>query len=213
MINNLEKIKFRLLDVFNINNPDLFFHVEIIQRKKEVSNINKNSNVVKSYVVKSLDYLEYKLENEIIPICNTLNARAMINLNPKSFKRVTHAMLRKLSEYIEDNFYEGVISKLFTSCTDATSIDKSIGVEKYWILDIDTKNPEVFSRVQSTINLCEPIEIGKNKVKGFLESKNGFHIFATPFNVQTYEKLKVNNSQYFKDVEIKKDCLTNLYIP
>lgn len=211
MINNFESLKFRLEEVFNINNPDLFFHVEIIQRKKEVSNINKNSNVVKSYVVKSLDYLEYKLENEIIPICNTLNARAMINLNPKSLKRVTHAMLRKLSEYIEDNFYEGVITKLFTSCTDATSIDKSIGIEKYWILDIDTKDPEVLSRVQSTINLCEPIEEGKNKVKCLLESKNGFHIFATPFNVQTFEKIK--DPKYFKDVEIKKDCLTNLYIP
>lgn len=211
MINNFESLKFRLEEVFNINNPDLFFHVEIMQRKKEVSNINKNSNVVKSYVVKSLDYLEYKLENEIIPICNTLNARAMINLNPKSFKRVTHAMLRKLSEYIEDNFYEGVISKLFTSCTDATSIDKSIGIEKYWILDIDTKDPEVLSRVQSTINLCEPIEIGKNKIKRLLESKNGFHLFVTPFNVQTFEKIK--DTKYLKDVEVKKDCLTNLYIP
>lgn len=213
MINNFDYLKFRLLEVFNINNPDLFFHLEVMQRKKEVSNINKNSNVVKSYVVKSLDYLEYKLENEIIPICNTLNARAMIDLNPKSLRRVTHAMLRKLSGYIEDDFYEGVISKLFTSCTAATSIDKSMGIEKYWILDIDTKDPEVLSRVQSTINICEPIEEGKNKIKGLLESKNGFHIFTTPFNVQTYEKLKANNYQYFKDVEVKKDCLTNLYIP
>ena len=213
MINNFDYLKFRLLEVFNINKPDLFFHLEVMQRKKEVSNINKNSNVVKSYVVKSLDYLEYKLENEIIPICNSLNARAMIDLNPKSLRRVTHAMLRKLSGYIEDDFYEGVISKLFTSCTAATSIDKSMGIEKYWILDIDTKDPEVLSRVQSTINICEPIEEGKNKIKGLLESKNGFHIFATPFNVQTYEKLKENNYQYFKDVEVKKDCLTNLYIP
>lgn len=213
MINNFDYLKFRLLEVFNINNPDLFFHLEVMQRKKEVSNINKNSNVVKSYVVKSLDYLEYKLENEIIPICNSLNARAMIDLNPKSLRRVTHAMLRKLSGYIEDNYYEGVISKLFTSCTAATSIDKSTGIEKYWILDIDTKDTEVLSRVQSIINICEPIEEGKNKIKGLLESKNGFHIFATPFNVQTYEKLKANNYQYLKDVEVKKDCLTNLYIP
>lgn len=209
MINNFDYLKFRLLEVFNINNSDLFFHIEVMQRKKEVSNINKNSNVVKSYVVKSLDYLEYKLENEIIPICNNINARAMINLNPKSFKKVTHAMLRKLSEYIEDDFYEGAISKLFTSCTASTSINKSVGIEKYWILDIDTKEPEVFHRVKSIIDLCEPLEV--NKVKGFLESKNGFHIFTTPFNVQTYEKVK--DPQYFKDVEVKKDCLTNLYIP
>lgn len=211
MINNLENLKFRLIEVFNIDNPDLFFHVEIMQRKKEVSNINKNSNVVKSYVVKSLDYLEYKLENEIIPICNSLNARAMIDLNPKSLKRVTHAMLRKLSGYIEDDFYAGAISKLFTSCTAATSIDKSLGIEKYWILDIDTKDPEVLRRVQSTVNACEPIEVDKYKIKGLLESKNGFHIFATPFNVQTFEKIK--DPKYFKDVEVKKDCLTNLYIP
>mgnify|MGYP003563163994 FL=1 len=211
MINNFDYLKFRLLEVFNKNNPDLFFHIEIMQRKKEVSNINKNSNVVKSYVVKSLDYLEYKLENEIIPICDSLKARAMIDLNPKSLRRVTHAMLRKLSGYIEDDFYEGVISKLFTSCTAATSIDKSIGIEKYWILDIDTKDPEVFRRVQSTVNLCEPMDKDGNKVKCFLESKNGFHIFATPFNVQTYESIK--DKEYFKDVEVKKDCLTNLYIP
>ena len=211
MINNFDYLKFRLLEVFNKNNPDLFFHLEIMQRKKEVSNINKNSNVVKSYVVKSLDYLEYKLENEIIPICDSINARAMIDLNPKSLRRVTHAMLRKLSGYIEDDFYEGVISKLFTSCTAATSIDKSIGIEKYWILDIDTKDPEVLRRVQSTVNACEPIEANKYKIKGLLESKNGFHIFATPFNVQTYEKIK--DKEYFKNVEVKKDCLTNLYIP
>lgn len=210
MINNLENLKFRLIEVFNIDNPDLFFHVEIMQRKKEVSNINKNSNVVKSYVVKSLDYLEYKLENEIIPICNTLNARAMIDLNPKSLKRVTHAMLRKLSGYIEDDFYEGVISKLFTSCTAATSIDKSLGIEKYWIIDIDTKDTDILGKVQYVINRCEPLEMCKNKIKGLLKSKNGFHIFATPFNIQTYEKIK---GESLKDVEVKKDCLTNLYIP
>ena len=116
-INNLEYIKFRLKEVFNLKNEDLFFHVMILQRKKEVSGINKNSNVVKSYAVKNLEYLENKLKNEIIPICDNLNARAMINLNPKSFKRVSHSMLRRLSEYIESDFYEGDIVKLFDSCT------------------------------------------------------------------------------------------------
>lgn len=53
-INNFEYIKFRLKEVFDLNNEDLFFHVLILQRKKEVSGINKNSNVIKSYAVKSV---------------------------------------------------------------------------------------------------------------------------------------------------------------
>ena len=131
MVNNLDYIKFRLKEVFDLNNKDLFFHVLILQRKKEVDGINKNSNVIKSYAVKDLEYLENKLNNEIIPICNSQKARAMINLNPKSFKRVSHSMLRRLSEYIENDFYEGTIKKLFDSCASSSSINKELGIEKY----------------------------------------------------------------------------------
>lgn len=212
MVNNLDYIKFRLKEVFDLNNNDLFFHVLILQRKKEVEGINKNSNIIKSYAVKNLEYLENKLNSEIIPICDSQKARAMINLNPKSFKRVSHSMLRRLSEYIESNFYESATVKLFDSCTSSSSIDKELGIKKYWIIDIDCKNIDVFRIVQSIVNLCEPIEPNLQKVKGFTNSKNGYHIYTIPFNLKTFEDYKVN----FKDleqVEVKKDCLTNLYIP
>ena len=212
MVNNLDYIKFRLKEVFDLNNKDLFFHVIIMQRKKEVEGINKNSNVIKSYAVRNLEYLENKLNNEIIPICDSQNARAMINLNLKSFKRVSHSMLRRLSEYIESNFYEGSITKLFDSCASSSSIDKELGIKKYWLVDIDCKNIEVFRKVQSIVNLCEPIEPNLQKVKGFTNSKNGYHIYTIPFNLKTFEDYKVN-SKDLEQVEVKKDCLTNLYIP
>jgi hypothetical protein len=213
MVNNLEKLKPHLDRVFKLNDPDLFFHLELIQRKKEVPDINKNSNIVKSYAVKNYDYLVHKLENEIIPICEVTNARAMINLNPKSFRRVTLSMLRKLSEYIEDNFYEGAVTKIFDSCTAASSIDKSKGVDKFWLIDIDTKDPEVYNKTQSLINLCSPVVPGELKVKGSIETKNGFHIFTNPFNMNEFTKLKENYKDSLNEVEVKKDCLTNLYIP
>lgn len=197
MVNNFDKIRSRLDRVFNLNNPDLFFHVELLQRKKEVPEINKNSNVIKSYAVKNLEYLERKLETEIIPICQAVNARAMINLNPKSFKRVTHGMLRRLSEYIEDGFYEGSITKVFDSCTASSSINKSLGIEKYWIIDIDTKDHGTLNQVRGSIN--------PDNVRELLESKSGYHLLVTPFNVMGFSKIN--------DVEIKKDCLTNLFIP
>lgn len=212
MVNNLDYIKFRLKEVFNLNNKDLFFHVLILQRKKEVDGINKNSNVIKSYAVKDLEYLENKLNNEIIPICNSQNARAMINLNPKSFKRVSHSMLRRLSEYIENDFYEGAIKKLFDSCASSSSINKELGIEKYWLVDVDYKDIEIFRKVQSIINFCEPIKPNIQKVKGFTNSKNGYHIYTTPFNLKTFESYKIRYKN-IEQVEIKKDCLTNLYIP
>ena len=139
MLNNLEQIKPRLKQVFDLGNKDLFFHLEIMQRKKEVDRINKNSNIVKSFAVGNLEYLEYKLEKEIIPICDVLNARAMINLNPKSFKKVTHAMLSRTCGYIESSLYTGAVTKLFDSCCSTTSVDKELGIEKLWILDVDSK--------------------------------------------------------------------------
>ena len=212
MVNNLDYIKFRLKEVFDLNNKDLFFHVLILQRKKEVDGINKNSNVIKSYAVKDLEYLENKLNNEMIPICNSQNARAMINLNPKSFKRVSHSMLRRLSEYIENDFYEGAIKKLFDSCASSSSINKELGIEKYWLVDVDYKDIEIFRKVQSIINFCEPIKPNIQKVKGFTNSKNGYHIYTTPFNLKTFESYKIRYKN-IEQVEIKKDCLTNLYIP
>jgi len=216
-INNFEYIKFRLKEVFDLNNEDLFFHVLILQRKKEVSGINKNSNVIKSYAVKSIDYLENKLNNEIIPICNNLNARAMINLNPKSFKRVSHSMLRRLSEYIESDFYECAIVKLFDSCTASSSINKELGIEKYWIIDVDNEEQAYrLIKIKDIINNdCSPIYPKGEKIKAIIRSKNGYHLFSTPFNIKEFERMKSdkNYKNYIENIEVKKDCLTNLYIP
>lgn len=217
MLNNLEQIKPRLKQVFDLGNKDLFFHLEIIQRKKEVDGINKNSNIVKSFAVGNLEYLEYKMEKEIIAICDVLNARAMINLNPKSFRRVTHAMLRRTSEYIESSLYTGALTKLFDSCSSTTSIDKELGIEKLWILDVDSKATLHFiETLKSIINKdCSPIYPKGDKTRLTIESKSGYHILTTPFNVKDFERMKSdkNYKDFLKDVEIKKDCLTNLYIP
>lgn len=217
MVNNLDYIKYRLKEVFDLNNKDLFFHVLILQRKKEVEGINKNSNVIKSYAVKNLEYLENKINNEIINICNSQNARAMINLNPKSFKRVSHSMLRRLSEYIESDFYYGAITKLFDSCTASSSIDKELGIPKYWIIDVDKEDhAHRLIKIKDIINNdCSPIYPKGEKIKAIVRSKNGYHLFSTPFNIKEFERIKSdkNYKDYIRDIEVKKDCLTNLYIP
>lgn len=213
MINNLEGIKPRLEEIFRLNNPDLFFHLEVLQRKKEIADINRNANVICSYAIKNMEYLEYKLKSEIIPICETLNARAMIDLNPKSFKKVTHNILRRISEYIESEMYDGVLVKLFDSCTDSSSIDyKELGIEKYWILDIDKKVSKSYLQEIAKLlyQYCSPLN--EHKAEFIINSKNGYHIITKPFNLKDYESLKLKNQEIFKDIEIKKSCLTNLYI-
>lgn len=213
MINNLTTIKPRLKEIFNLDNPDLFFHLEVLQRKKENPNINRNSNIICSYAIKNMEYLEHKLNNEIIPICDTLNARAMIDLNPKSFRKVTHNTLRRISEYIESEMYDGAITKLFDSCTSSTSIDyKALGIEKYWILDVDkiTSQFHLQKIVKLLYKYCSPFN--EQKAEFVINSKKGYHIITKPFNLKDYESLKIKNQEIFKDIEIKKACLTNLYI-
>lgn len=100
----------------------------------------------------------------------------------------------------------------FDSCASSSSINKELSIEKYWLVDVDYKDIEIFRKVQSIINLCEPIEPNLQKVKGFTNSKNGYHIYTIPFNLKTFESYKVY-SENLEQVEIKKDCLTNLYIP
>lgn len=65
---------------------DTFYHRQIIQRKKDTGSvIKKNYHLIRSYFIQSVDKLR-KREEQIKGLCDFFNARAYINLNPKSFR-------------------------------------------------------------------------------------------------------------------------------
>ena len=82
-VDNFEKIK-RLLQFDDTG--DLFYFIQIMQRKKDGEDIKKNNRIIMNYYITSLDYLNDR-EDEIKTLCKIYNARAYIGINPGSFKK------------------------------------------------------------------------------------------------------------------------------
>lgn len=205
MINNIDSI----LELLEFSSEDDFYHLQILKRKKENPNIGSNSYVVKTYYVSSFEYLESKMD-EIIHLCNYHSARACINLNRRSYEKITYHTLKKVTDQIMNKDFKSA-RKAYESVCGAFSNEK----DKKWIIDIDHKDfefdndelrdefyNEVMSKIQDLV-----IETGKDDTLHIIKTKNGFHIVSRPFNVSKFKEL------YGDTIVIQKDNPTILYIP
>ena len=225
-INNLGiLLDLKIIDFDNFND-DWFYQIFILKRKKDDGILNKNSSLIKSYRVSNLEYLNRKLEEEIIPLCDFFKARAMINLNVKSYRKVAFESLKKLAEEISQEHYKAGLDKLITSagsmsgmvCSASGTIgDKS----KKWIIDLDSKDEKYKQEIIRIINskdMLRGYNDGDNdRIIGIIPSKSGYHLVSNPFDINQFlEILKIESiyeDNHLTIPEIKKEGLTNLYIP
>jgi len=194
MINTLEQIKPFLI----FESDDTFYDLQIIQRRKENTDMETNHRTVKHYSIKSIEHLE-RLLPEIISICDVLNARGCINLNRRSYKFLAKQMLKKIPDiYLADSYstmgsaYESLVGS-FTSEPRET---------RKWIVDIDINSMAVVKEVMDFIddNNREVI------IWTVLKTKNGYHLITTPFRVDEFRKR-------YPEHEIHRNNPVNLYIP
>ena len=218
-INNLGiLLDSKIIDFDNFND-DWFYQIFILKRKKDDSELNKNSSLIKSYRVSNLEYLNRKMEEEIIPLCDFFKARAMINVNVKSYRKVAFESLKKLAEEISQEHYKAGLDKLITSACSTTGIvgDKS----KKWIIDLDSKDEKYKQEIIRIINskdMLRGYNDGDNdRIIGIIPSKSGYHLVSNPFDINQFlEILKIESiyeDNHLTIPEIKKEGLTNLYIP
>jgi len=199
MTDNLFLIK----ELLKFKDENSFYHIQIIKRRKDKGNeeMSIGQKEIKSYIVKSLDYLENKYD-EIKEICIRENARAYININTKSLEQVAHLMNIEMAKIVAQKNYNR-IERLFNS-----TVSKSKGENKYWILDIDAEDIDKFENSQGVIDFEEYLynirPIG-NKIVTRIPSKTGVHFITTKFDVKQF------NEKY--NIEIKKNSVTNLFIP
>lgn len=190
MIDNFDIIK----ELLKFDSEDIFYHLQIIKRKKENPELGSNSYVVKTYYVTSAEYLELK-KDEIINLCQFNNARACINLNPRSFEKIAFHTLKKVTDIIMNKDYKSVRKAYESVCGEYGN-----GKNKSWIVDIDVKDMNEVTKISDIICLIEPVG---NKVISVIETKNGYHLISKPFNIS-----KVDISH-----DIHKNNPTILYIP
>jgi hypothetical protein len=194
MIDTYESIK----DLLTFDSKDDFYYLQILQRKKENPQIGSNSRVVKNYYITSTDYLESRYE-EIKDLCNSLNARAMLRLNKRSFEKIAFKTIQNLANSIANKEYKSTRNSYDRACGTGHN-DKN----KKWILDIDDDlGIEDLIKITGLIQDSQP---GEDNIILDLETKNGFHLITKPFDSREIKEL-------YPTLSIHKDNPINLYIP
>lgn len=193
-INNFDKI----VELLSFD-EDIFYHLQIIKRKKEHKELGSNSYIVKTYYIYSLEYLQNKME-EIMALCDFHNARACINLNRRSFKKMAYHLMRKVCDQIMNRDFRSV-RKAYESVCGSYSDE----TEKKWIIDIDDKNMAAISIISSDIKNCEPNR-RQSKVIALLPTKKGYHLITKPFRLDEFKSMH-------PVIDVHKDNPTILYIP
>jgi hypothetical protein len=193
MIDNFSQIS-RLL---TFDSDDDFYFLQIIKRKKEHAELGSNSYIVKTYYIKSVDDL-LKNKSEIECLCKFHYARACINLNRRSFHQLAFQSLKKITDQILNKDFSNVRRAYNSVCGAFNNESK-----KTWVIDIDHKNRREINDVVVFIDRLQPVG---GKFVDLIETKNGFHVITTPFNVSDFIRA-------YPEIEVHKDNPTILYIP
>jgi len=195
MIDVLDEIK----ELLEFDNEDDFYYLQILQRKKENPQIGSNSVAIKSYYINSLKMLENRYD-EIKKMCDIFNARAMLRLNKRSFRKVAFKTIQNVANSMANEEYYFVKKSYDRACGNGHN-DKN----KKWVLDIDNTdiNADWLDQLIHRINSMEP---DGNKIIAQLPTKNGIHLITKPFNLIKFKT-------EYPSIDIHKDNPINLYIP
>lgn len=198
MVDNFEAIR----PLLSFRSKDDFYFLQILQRKKDhvkgkINGTNNNSRLIRPYYVHSLEYFDF-IKPEIIELCNLFGARAGINLNRRSYEKMSYQLLRKVTDQI--------LYKDFNKAHKAyPSVVGTYGSEsdKTWILDVDEAGRPSNDIVLFAERECMPK--GDKFIKA-LPSKSGYHLLMKPFDLKKFR-------ENFPDIEVHKNNPTNLFIP
>lgn len=194
MIDVLKDIK----ELLQFESEDDFYYLQILQRKKENPQLGSNSRVIKNYYIGSVEYLEGKYD-EIKDLCNQFNARAMLRLNKRSYRKVAFKAMQNVANSMANGEYSFVRKSYDRACGNGHN-DKN----KTWIIDIDGECSDDFvSKVNAQI--CGSAPSG-HKILIQLPTKNGIHLITKPFDLRDFKDT-------FPEIDIHKDNPINLYIP
>lgn len=197
MVDVLEQIK----PMLTFESDDVFYYLQILQRKKENPQLGSNSRVIKNYYIGSHEYLESHYE-EIKELCRHFNARAMLRLNKRSYEKVAYKSMVNIANSMQNKEFSFI----------KKSYDRAVGnghsdPNKTWILDIDGDYTENW--MEELIDIlhyqCKPYG---PKVVCSLPTKNGIHLIIKPCDIRN-----LYSEKQLLEIDLHKDNPINLYIP
>lgn len=205
MVDNFELIKSLLI----FKSEDDFYHLQIIRRGKDNPDMPAANRVIKTYYIDKCESLD-KLRTEIIDLCEYFNARAYINLAPKSYRKCTLQCIADMAKRASD----GDFKKIYKCWNSTVGYIKSDS--PHWIVDIDfeegetLQNTTIVDDISNTIDVeCEPMcnfLIGETKIYSTIPTKHGVHLITKPFNLKQFK-------DKYPNIDVHKNNPTILYIP
>lgn len=193
MIDNFELIT----SLLKFPNDDIYYHLQIIRRGKDHPNLPAANRMIKAYFITDVNDLNF-YKQEIKDLCKLFEARAYINLAPKSIRKTTMLQLKCLAQ----RAYEGDFQKIWKSWNTCAGEIK--GEESRWVVDNDCSLEKMIYwwDIKEYINeKCEPVG---NKIISIIPTKNGNHLITKPFNLKQFK-------EKYPDIDVHKNSPTLLY--
>jgi hypothetical protein len=199
MTNNFEIIK----PLLNFDDENTFYFIQILKRKKENSEMNKNARVVDNFYIYTIEDLD-KLKNKIIDVCVKYNARAYINVNKLNLEKIALYIQKKIIDLIIAKQFKSIKNVYPSVCGKYTS-EKT----KRWIIDIDTEELKYKNDIINIINILHSLNNKKiYNIVAEIPTKTGLHLISNPFDLKKFneemKKLEIN-------IDIHKNSPTILY--
>lgn len=201
MIDNFEQIE----TLLSFDDPDLFYHLQIIRRGKDHPNLAAANRTIKTYYIDNNEKLS-KIKQEIIDLCEYFGARAYINLAPKSYRKCTMQCISDMAKRAMDGDFKKIY-KCWNTVVGYIKSDKP-----HWIIDVDGPTNGCISEFIEYE--CEPLnytmyylnKVYDSKIYSYIPTKNGYHIITKPFNLKQFK-------DKYPNIDVHKNNPTILYIP
>lgn len=216
MVDNFKIIR----SLLKFEKPGDCYYVQLLRRQSDDPKIggvpdpayhgNMHSRSIKDYFISSLEYFD-EVEKEIKTICETFNVRAYIRLNKRTFKDISLAMFKHITEEICSGETFAAPLHLVASAAGRAN---AAGKDKTWIVDVDAEYVPYKNAIVDMIAKCEPFQPASGIME--LQTKHGFHLITKPFNTQRMGSLWCDfcaaQSIDLPIFDIHKDNPTILYV-
>ena len=199
MINNFDKI----IDILDFTEGD-FYYIMIYKRSKDIIGLksHQKTRIIKTYTIQSKEEYLF-IKDDIIKICQALNARCGISTNRYNFKKLGFRIINRMIDSIENNIYN--YKYLFDKVVGK---DISIITQKRILIDLDEKDQ---SKLLLLNEFIETKTLYNNsKIYLTVETNNGYHLLCSKINTKEFE---IFIKEYDINAQIHKNNFLALYYP
>lgn len=199
MIDNFSIIN-GILEYNELNNDtDAYYHLQIIQRKKDIPNLGCNNVLLKAIIIDNEHPLN-RFKEDIISLCEYYKARAYINVGPKSKKKTAVHMLRDLAECFEKGDFN-YIKRLWNTAAGTVP-----AIQKRWVIDCDWSEKFTEKNVNEIIRIVNDSMPEGMNVIAKVPTLNGVHLITKSFDSRSLKEV-------YPDIDLHKNNPTVLYVP